>query len=62
MKDKPELVNSLYKPDKEMIARLKRNKEKSERVGGPITQKDWSDKLPDEEYIKHLVERFGLNW
>jgi len=62
LKDKPELINSLYKPDKEMIARLKKNKAKSELVGGPLTKKDWSEKLPDDEYVKHLVERFGLNW
>ena len=45
-----------------MIARLKKNKAKSELVGGPLTKKDWSEKLPDDEYVKHLVERFGLNW
>ena len=62
MKDKPELVNSLYKPDKELIAKLKKNKEKAELVGGPLTKKDWDEKLADEDYIKHLVDRFGLNW
>ena len=65
VENKESHLENTFKEERQVVLKdMVKCKEKWTRAGGPLREKDWDQftEMGYKEYIKHLEERFGLNY